>query len=243
MIINPFILGSAPSTLPNGLISYWKLDEASGTATDSVGSNTLTDNNTCTSAAGQVGTARQFVAAQSESLSIADNASFSAISAGMTISMWVYPDTLPNDVSMCTKWAYATDGEWVLDLNGATWQPRMVVATSSGDPGTTSGKGPGSLVALTTWTHLVWLFDGAGALNADRLKLYVNGAAQTLTFSGTIPATIRNGTAPLRIGAWSGSLTRYWNGRIDETGLWSRALTAGEVATLYNAGAGITHPF
>jgi hypothetical protein len=41
----------------------------------------------------------------------------------------------------------------------------------------------------------------------------------------------------LAIGARS-TFANGLTGRIDEVGLWSRALTAAEVAQLYNAGAG-----
>jgi len=39
-----------------------------------------------------------------------------------------------------------------------------------------------------TTAHVVVVFNGAGATNADRLKVYVNGDLATLTFAGTIPA-------------------------------------------------------
>ena len=59
----------------NGLGANWRLDEVSGSGLDSFGANTLTDNFTVTSSTGLVfPLARQFTAANSEYLSIADNA-------------------------------------------------------------------------------------------------------------------------------------------------------------------------
>lgn len=229
-------VGGGASTLLNGLISYWKLDEASGSRADSVGGNTLTDNNTVTQNPGKVSTAAQFTAANSESLSIADNASFDAIGAAMSLSLWVYPDSFLANNAILTKWTYATDGEWSCDTGGGGGTTaRMLIAGSATDPVTNLGTSP-IILAVTTWAHLVWVFDGSQTGNAARLKLYANGVLQTLAFTGTIPATIRNGTAPLRMGAWSGSLTRYWNGRMDDVKLWSRALTAAEVAEDYANG-------
>ena len=43
------------SSLTTNLISYWKLDETSGTRVDSVGNNDLTDNNTVLYGAGKQG--------------------------------------------------------------------------------------------------------------------------------------------------------------------------------------------
>jgi hypothetical protein len=36
---------------------------------------------------------------------------------------------------------------------------------------------------------------------------------------------------------------QFWNGEIDEVGIWQRALTASEVSLLWNSGNGITYPF
>jgi len=35
----------------------------------------------------------------------------------------------------------------------------------------------------------------------------------------------------------------FFDGMIDEVGVWSRLLTSDEVTTLYNAGAGLSYPF
>src|SRR5512137_2929130 len=78
----------AGSTLLNGLVAYWPLDEQSGTRYDAVGDADLTDNNTVlASNAGPSGTVASFVAANSESLSVATpwNGTTS-----VTIAGWVY---------------------------------------------------------------------------------------------------------------------------------------------------------
>ena len=35
----------------------------------------------------------------------------------------------------------------------------------------------------------------------------------------------------------------YWDGRIDELGVWGRVLSPAEISELYNAGAGLAYPF
>ncbi|MDZ7604659.1 MAG: hypothetical protein U5K79_03515 [Cyclobacteriaceae bacterium] len=37
--------------------------------------------------------------------------------------------------------------------------------------------------------------------------------------------------------------TRWWRGKLDEVGMWSRALRSVDVQTLYNNGNPIQHPF
>ncbi len=76
-----------------GVVSYWKLDEASDTRSDTVGSNHLADNNTVTQAAGKVGAASaQFTAAQSEYLSIVNNAFLSTGDVDYWLAAWVWLD-------------------------------------------------------------------------------------------------------------------------------------------------------
>lgn len=45
------------------------------------------------------------------------------------------------------------------------------------------------------WRHFALVFDGTQTGNANRLKAYINGVQQTLSFFGTIPATVISGTA------------------------------------------------
>lgn len=242
MIINPYRFGASP--LLTNLISYWKLDEASGTRNDSHGTNHLTDNNTVTQAVGKIGNCAQFTAANSEFLSIADNASFD-LSGAMSASFWVYRDTVGLDETYVGKWTYDTDGEFVFQSGSTDMNKmRIFLATSAGDPGSGCNMEFASFATVaSTWYHLAVVFDGSLSGNANRLKVYQNGSALTLSVvAGAVPATLRNGTAPFHLGKFGGALTRYHNGRLDEVGLWSRALTSGEVAQLYNSGNGVTYP-
>jgi hypothetical protein len=84
--------GSAASPLLTSLISYWNLNEESGTRADSVTAtaNNLTDNNTVTFVAdGKQGNAANFVSANNESLSIASNSSLVCGDIDFTFGMWI----------------------------------------------------------------------------------------------------------------------------------------------------------
>ena len=64
--------------LSTSLVAAWELNEVSGNATDSKGSNTLTDNNTVTSGTGPIyALARDFELDNAEYFSIADNTDIS----------------------------------------------------------------------------------------------------------------------------------------------------------------------
>ncbi len=61
---------------------------------------------------------------------------------------------------------------------------------------------------------MIHAYDGGATGDANRLRLWQSGAAQSLTFVGLpIPATITPGASPLTIGAFSNPL-QFFDGRI-----------------------------
>ena len=90
----PFIgsAAAAPaSTLLTGLVSWWKLDEESGTRADAVGTNHHTDNNTVGYASGKIGNAANFVAANSESLTLGIAGVIPFGTEDFSVSFWLKP--------------------------------------------------------------------------------------------------------------------------------------------------------
>jgi hypothetical protein len=95
---------------------------------------------------------------------------------------------------------------------------------------------PGGTMNLndTEWHHVALVFDGTQTGNSNRLKGFVDGVEQVLSYSGTVPATSPNIPSSLYIGH-DGSAT-YSSGTIDEVRVYNRALSANEVKALANAG-------
>src|SRR4051794_40520428 len=115
---------AAPSPLLANLVSYWKLDEASTgvapvTRNDSHGTNHLTDNNTVTSAAGKLGNAAQFTAANSESLSRIDNASLRFGDEDFSLAFWFWPDVASLGF-LVAKFISAVNANFRIYQNSAT---------------------------------------------------------------------------------------------------------------------------
>ena len=98
------------------------------------------------------------------------------------------------------------------------------------DPGTGNGIGDSTNTVLVanTWQHIMMVFDGAGAVNADRLKIYVDGSSVALTYIGTIPATTPSNTAVFKTQGSNDvmSIGQLYAGHIKA---WTAALTAAEV--------------
>lgn len=90
-------------------------------------------------------------------------------------------------------------------------------------------------VTGTVWTMVTMVYD-----TTNGMVIYINGtSAATAAAAGTakVPS---NG---FHVGVDPASLTRRYTGAFDELGVWDRAITALEVAELYNGGAGLSYPF
>ena len=85
------------STLPTNLVSYWDLEEASGTRYDLVGSNHMTDVATVGQGTGKFGNCADFELSNAEYLKITDANQTGLDSAGeMSWSCWIKIEQLPS---------------------------------------------------------------------------------------------------------------------------------------------------
>jgi hypothetical protein len=131
-----------------------------------------------------------------------------------SVSMWVYLDR--------------TTLTWPAPFMWGT-SPDLVVFQSNA-AGTSMGLYNGTVEITRThtpnaWHHFVGTYDGT------TMSLYADGGtpATAVTVCHVAAGSIVVGTRG----------TQWWGGKIDDTCMWDRALTAGEVASLYNSGTGI----
>ena len=243
---NATLTNSSTIDLLASLTERWSFNEASGTRVASITTpgNDLSDNNTVTQATYAsppgLSPAAQFTAATAEWLSLADNGNFDFTTL-MTVALWLYLDSNPGYMGIVTKWDFQTDGCWILQTE-STPKLSIAVADAAADGGGNNGAG-GTTLSTGTWYHVVFVYDGTQTGNANRAKVYLNAAQETLTFSGTIAASLLNSAAALRFGRWGGTLTRHWSGRQDEGSLSSKAWTAAEITDHYNGGTGKSYPY
>lgn len=230
----PYIDASdvANSYLDTNNVSFWELEETSGTRTDSKGSNDLTDNNTVLSGTGIQGTGADFESSNSEYLSISDAAQtgIDSISA-QTVACWVKFESTSANMSPMSKGNDGSNGLFQffwLTSNNLIFRR----VTSSGLQGATASWTP----STATWYHIAGTFD-----TTNGTVLYVNGVPIG-TDSNTLSAI--DTTEQFTIGMRSrGGVTfdMYMDGLVDEAGYWSRALSLGEIQALYNGGTGIPY--
>lgn len=218
--------------LTDDLVSYWKMDEASGTRNDSHGTNHLSDNNTAPSAAGIINNGVEFLAGNGEFLSRADNASLSLGSdTAFYWSLWFKALAVTSARVLLNKGVITGPGdEYLLWINSGNLQ--FYIGNGSSSQFTTHG---------TTLSTGVWYFveiwhDPV----ANLIGIAMNGSADvTASWSGGTQDTANE----LNIGTGANGNTGYCiDGTIDEVGFWKgRVLDSGERASLYNAGAGLSY--
>ena len=79
------------------------------------------------------------------------------------------------------------------------------------------------------WTHLALVFDGGATGNANRLKAYINGVEQTLSFTGTIPAQTDSNSADFLMAKFS---SNYYNGYMADVKIYNTNLGQTDIQTL-----------
>ncbi len=226
----------ASLTIDNGLLGYWKLDDGIGTVARD--SSRYGRNGVATSPvwSGSVLPSRmQFYDPSSLQLNgsstyveVSSNADYNLSASDFTISAWIKT----TQSSLGTFFS-------VRDTSGADSGILSVLHINA----TTAGK-----VGFDTWnwssnrvTGTTTVNDGAWHLVTATYKsstqtatVYVDGVSDaTRTQSGNATSTNRT----LRIGAnigSAGSVLQPFNGAMDDVRMYSRALSANEVAALYN---------
>lgn len=227
--------------LTDDLAAYWPLDEASGDAVDAHAANDLTDNNTVGSAAGKVDGARDFEAGNSEYFSRADNADLSTGDIDFTIQAWVQLESKGEDRIVVAKWDTTMDNfEYILFFD-ADSDRFVFFVNSNGTVGGTFGSVTANNLGAPstgTWYLIHCWHDSVN----NQLGIAANaGSADTAAYS----AGVFNGASNFVLGRNdnTGSPVNYWDGLIDEVGLWKRVLSGDERAELYNGGSGLAYPF
>lgn len=215
------ITAQIPTYVPtNGLAGWWSF---SGNANDS---STNANNGTVVNATltadrfGNTNSAYDFNGTSSH-ISLNNSIGNFGI-ADFTMSAWIFKYDL-------------TAGS-VIGKRNSTGDGNMIILSSKPSYEISSGTGDyyentnlPSYNTLNSWFHIVLVRSG------NNLKSYVNGVLIDNYISPTIHNI--NNSAITEIGArYSGSaIWNLWNGKIDDLGIWNRALTMDEINNLYNA--------
>jgi len=223
--------------LDNGLVGWWTFDGkdmAGNYAFDKSGNGnrgTLTGTNGLpVRTVGKIGQGLSFDGVD-DNVNVGDIDALDGASQ-FTISAWVYQRSLDVKVVLA-KWdiSFAHFNLQTSDTGNGN------VDDIQCQPDANVGYTTNNIHKSNTWEHWVCVFDGTQTGDSGRLKIYVNGVAQSLTFDDTIDPTTFSTAKPIRIGATSDiQACCVWNGLIDDVRIYNRALSADEIKRLYNMG-------
>lgn len=210
------------------LVSWWSLNEASGTRNDSHGTNHLTDNNTVTSTTGKQGNAGVFVFANNEYLSRASNASLQ-YSGSFTVGLWVKFVAAPGGTYrvLASKDDGGANREWLVTTNPSGNFEMQIVGGGGAFAHT------GVTVTTGVWYFVLFRYDASATTISIQIN---NGTVQTSAAGIAAPVA---GSAPLEIGRFGGSFNH--DGHLDEVFLKKSLVTSTTATWLWNGGDGRTY--
>lgn len=230
---------SLRSSLNNGLIAFYKLDDL----VDSVGGFNLTNNGSCAFNPALIGNGVDFGSSANTTKWLNTTASIGLDSSmASTYSIWFYCNregTNGSTLEGLFSHAHATSNKFGLaigyDYSSGAHKLRVsrYGATSGAyeyDMGAFSGWG-------NKWNNLVVTYNGSSAV-----KFYLNGVLITTITAGG--AWTGSPTESLTIGAnvteWG--TNQNWSGLVDNVSIYNRELTDLEIIANYNNGSGKEYP-
>lgn len=228
---------TAPTGVDTALEGYWSFngqDVSGTTAFDrSGGSNSGTLTNGPIKVKGKVGQALDFDDTN-DYVSVADSAALDATdTADLTLSGWFYRDTATTDDTVIAKrnGILSTDTGYLAYIDDATDQLIFEVSDGTDEYSLTST----STFTTTGWYYYAITWDENSAAGSE---IYVNGVADKATDTGTIGniGSISNAVV-LTMGAASDG-EDFFDGKLDETRVYSRVLSVGEIQSLYTQSGG-----
>ena len=208
--------------LLDGLVSYWKFDETSGsTATDSHGENDGDVTGATWTSSGKINNGLSFGSGDYVRFEDEDLKGLSSFS----ISLWIKPEILNNNnANIITNWQTTGNQRgYIFSLNQG--KPQVLLSgdgTFNSDYTTISSN----TISDDKYYHLVMTFSGGTAT-----KIYVDGVLDGEN-TANVPNSVFSSNEPVQI---NGRQTQdYVNGNIDEIAIWNRALSSDEVSALYD---------
>jgi hypothetical protein len=147
-----------------------------------------------------------------------------------SISIWFKADNA-NGI-LISKMNLITGGYLLSPLSGGDFEFRLVGGVSNQVRVITTAGG----FLDGAWHHMVATWDGTTTQDASNAFIYIDGVNQTLsTTDDNLTLTLVN-VASFNIGSRNNG-DFPWEGSIDDAAVYNKALTSGEVATIYNGGS------
>ena len=230
----------AATGLLEGLVAYWDMQESSGAIVDEVASLTSTGTVGSTaieySMAGILGNSLEFnylpTYGGGQRIIVGDDV---IQPANISVSLWFYLTSTDADAfCMIHNTNPGTQNRGYYFITGGVGGGVAArVYNSSGTYVEVDSDPSWEVPSANTWYHAVFVADGTN------LTVYVNGVQRA---QSAFAYDISYGAdATLIIGGRDSANGWTMNGRLDEIGMWNRALTTDEITALYNSGSGLSY--
>lgn len=243
------LLCDTSSNLTANLIAHWYLnDSAANTAVDDAEAGDEHDgvassNTNTIDAIGKIGSCFDF--ASTETVYIADNAELSfddSADKPFSIAAWIYVEDSDGSQHILTKYKTPTDREWTFEID-LSEKLSMVLVDESDDIHIRNDADAG---LSTGWHFVCGVYDNADVTwtketAASYITLYVDGSAVASTATNNANYDKMDaGATNVVIGGYyaAATITNSFDNKIDNTALFSKAISASEVSSLWNSGDG-----
>lgn len=217
--------------LTDNLVSYWKLDESSGNAADSVGSNTLTNVNSVSFVSAVINNGADFEASSSQCFTIADGSQSGLdLTGDMSFACWYKPETLPSGAYVMTpvvsKWVSTSNQRaYRFGISRDSGNIMSLGFNHSGDGATSTNNYVNYAFSTGTWYLIGMAYDAS----AGSVEFFVNSTSIG-TVTGLATSTF-NSSAQFEIGG-NVQQGEYADGIVDEVRCWNRLITATDMAEM-----------
>jgi len=212
------------SALCNSLVSYWPFDNEVGGITEDSWRNNDGTNNGATLASGKVGDAYSFDGVD-DYISVPDAPELSGGGKDFTWAFWVKPREL-GEIPF-SKYKDTNDKDWGFVIDGISGG----IAFGYENDGNQGPSVVSSPLIIDSWNYVVATYDES----SDTVTFYIAGVYSS---SGVLDYKLPDTTTNIAFGRrnypYDGSYA-YFNGDIDEVGIWNRGLSEDEVGELYNS--------
>ena len=221
--------GDQQQTNSEGLVGYWKMDEASGNIADSSGNGFTGTVTGTTVTAGKYGNGRSFNGTSSDYITITDTTALKPTTA-ITAEIWF---TTTNNTTAGQRMLSKTEGSgYQLSINENSACPSNTLCFLAYVNGAyRAASYASSNIDNNQWYHIAGTFDG------NKGMLYLDGV-EVGSFTQT--GTIATSTVPLCVGAEASTTCSggYHSGKIDEVKIYNIARTAEQIMRDYKRGPG-----
>ncbi len=211
------------ASLEVDLIAFYNFEEASGDLIDAHGLYNKDGTNAGADYQqdGILGFGWGFVDDNTDSVDLGNNWEFAD---EISISVWIDLNTNADNMDIVSKYPSADFTFYTEADDDISWVPFISGAK-------TAKYAYGSALEDAGWIHIV------GVYNSSHVVIYVNGIQrQSVAATGNLDVTATHMNLGRRLDS-----SNWFDGQMDELGIWNRTITPDEVTALYNDGTGITY--